>query len=100
MDLGLALVPYREDIVAGETAVLVIAIKHNGDDECYGFNNESYLVEDRRLHDRAIDQGISRVIVRVVSGDLVRLGEFELRNPGSSVNDFEIVDVPGARPVW
>src|SRR5438132_12181596 len=38
----------------------------------------------------AIDQGIGRVIVRVVSGDLARLGEFELRNPSNSLNDFVI----------
>ncbi len=93
-DPGLILVPHREDILAGESAVLDVALKFNGLTDCYGFNNENYLQPDLRLPDHVVGQGVCRVIVRVASGGLVCVKEFELQNPGAGLNDFALVDQP------
>lgn len=90
-DPGLILVPHREDILAGDSAMLVVAVKFNGELECFGFNNENYLVPNQRPPDRQVGQGVSRIVVRVAAGDLVRIAEFELQNPGPMVNDFALI---------
>jgi len=71
----------------------------NGDADCFGFNNENYLVPDLRLPDHVVGQGASRVVVRVAAGALVRIAEFQLHNPGTKLNDFALT--PGApHAVW
>jgi hypothetical protein len=53
------------------------------------------------LPDRVIGAGVHRVIVRVASGDLVRVRAFELRNESAKVADFALVETPdGGRGVW
>jgi len=101
-DPGLILVPHREDILPGESAALDIAVKFDGDTDCYGFNNLNYLESDLRLADHRVAQGTCRVLVRVVSGDYVRLEEFELRNPGTDLDGFSIAEVADRRTriVW
>ena len=89
-DPGLILVPHREDVFAGEPATIDVAVKFEGDQDCFGFNNENYLVADQRLPDHRVGQGVSGVVVRIAAGDLVRVAEFHLHNPGTSLNDFAL----------
>jgi hypothetical protein len=101
-DPGLIFVPHREDILAGESAVLDIALKLDGDTDCYGFNNLNYMDSSHRLAEHRVEQGTCRVLVRVVSGDYVRVEQFELRNTGTSLKGFSLGEVMDRRTriVW
>jgi hypothetical protein len=97
----LILVPHREDIPAGESAVLDVAVKFNGEPDCYGFNNENYLDPTLHLPDHQVGQGVCRVVVRVAAGDLVRVAEFQLHNTGIGLNDFALTGAPNRqRAIW
>jgi len=98
-DPGLILVPHREDVFAGQPATIDVAVKLDGDGDCFGFNNENYLVADHRLADHLVGQGVSRVVVRIAAGELVRVAEFHLHNPGTTLNDF-VLTAGAPNAVW
>lgn len=62
-DPGAALTGHRETIVQGDPPhSIVVAIKHEGDVNCYGFNDRSYLSEGGRNPEWALPEG--RYLVR------------------------------------
>jgi hypothetical protein len=83
----------RIDVHAGETQELDIAARFDEDQECYGFNNESYFRRWRNSEWR-LDTGEYLVEVTVVSSGQICTGLFRLINRVRS-EDFRLED---ARP--
>lgn len=82
----------REDIPAGMDAQVAIAFKYTGQQACFGFNNENYLVPDLRVPTRELPLGQFRVRVIVTAGESVATGEFLLLNPSPELGNFELAD--------
>jgi hypothetical protein len=78
------LIPYRETIPPGEWAPINIAIKIDGDRDCCGFNNRSYLYADLRDPEKVLHWGETFVrIVMFVEGKPTSSPWFRLLNPES-----------------
>lgn len=93
LDINAVLIPHRETIPPGEHAFLDVAIKHQGDRQCYAFNNESYFYADKtwRHPDRRLDA--ERIFVRAlvyVAGKRHPSEWFILENRDASVASFAL----------
>jgi hypothetical protein len=90
IDLGLVFQIPREDIHAGEEAEISIAVKHQNEEKCYGFNNRSYLFPAYKNPDWEIGLGKHRVTVRLSCGDLYIHRDFLLNNLSNKIEDFKL----------
>ena len=61
-------VPDSIDIAPNDSEILDIALKIDGDDECYGWNTEGYFHENFRNKNWRINEKRARVEVRVATG--------------------------------
>jgi hypothetical protein len=81
----------RIDVYAGEEELLDVAVRFQGEKDCYGWNNEAYLYNWRAPHWKL---GPGRYLVRVVitsSGQSCK-GVFRLVNDVESLGDFRLID--------
>jgi hypothetical protein len=90
IDPGLVYQIPREDIHAGEEAEISIAVKHQNEEECYGFNNKSYMFSAWKNPDWKIGLGKHRVAVRLSCGDLYITRNFFLNNQSNRIDDFKL----------
>lgn len=80
----------RIDLYPGETEILDIAVRVGDDDECYGWNNETYFSTPRwRNPDWKLKSGQYLVTVAVVSSGQKCVGYFRLVNDVSRA-DFRL----------
>jgi hypothetical protein len=80
----------RMDIYPGETETLDVAVRFEGDIDCYGWNNEAYLHPDRR--NPAWRLPASRYLVKasiVTSGD-TWINAFRLANDVVRLDDLRL----------
>lgn len=89
-DPGLILQIPREDIPAGEFAEINVAVKHQGEAECYAFNNRSYVFGGWKNSDWKMSLGKHKIKARVSSGDIYIEQNFILNNAGNSIEDFKL----------
>jgi hypothetical protein len=73
----------REFINPDDEATLNIAIKQQGVDNCFAFNNRSYLFPNWSNSDWALELGTFWVRVRVVAAEVEAVDVFHLVNTGS-----------------
>ncbi len=82
-DLGLALAIPREHINPGDHAEVAIALKKDGDLDCFAFNNRSYLYPPNWSNPEwRLERGTYWVRVLVTSGEVQAQGSFYLINTG------------------
>jgi hypothetical protein len=80
----------RIDIPAGESAPLDVAVRFEGEDICYGWNNESYRYDWR--HPRwKLPNGRYLVQVTVICSGYKKTGLFRLMNTAATLHDFRLV---------
>ncbi len=80
----------RMDIYPGENAAIDIAVQLDGDSECYGWSNDSYLQTPFwRPHAWKLLQGEYLVRIRVLSSGETLSGVFKIKNAGTRLY-FEI----------
>jgi hypothetical protein len=91
VDLGAVLIPHRETIPPGGSASINVAVKHQGDRQCYGFNNRSYGFPQWRSPQQRLDCicAVVRVIINF-EGRPHRSPAFVLDNPDASVANFTL----------
>jgi hypothetical protein len=67
LELAVSMIYARDyiDIPSGSKTTLDVALKLDGDEQCYGWNNESYTKRDFRNKDWELDRGVYIVEVRV-----------------------------------
>ena len=70
------------DILPGASEPLDVVVRYDGEDECYGWNNESYFVSIRNPKWR-LPKGRYAVEVRICSASEVCEKEFRLTNEGA-----------------
>ena len=102
VDLGAVLIPQREVIPPNEDGVVNVAVKFEGEDHFYAFNNESYAPGDDggawRHTKLRFGQDHLLVTVEVLTeGHRVKSRNFLLRNPNASVDNFEVSEVKKTR---
>jgi hypothetical protein len=75
-----------------------VALKIEGDEDCYGFANESYAAGAVwRQPDYRLPRGAHRIVAQAVSGEIrSNSAAFILRNDGPNRSDLWI-DVPRRR---
>ena len=70
------------DVYPGASEVLDVVVRVDGEDACYGWNNETYFYQDWRNPDRKLDNRIYLVEVTVTSSGRKRKDYFRLTNDG------------------
>lgn len=94
LNVGAILIPHRETIPPGDSASINVAVKFEGDLQCYGFNNRSYGFQDEgqwRYSKQRLDSTSAYVgIVISFEGKEYRSPDFVLDNPDSSVASFTL----------
>jgi hypothetical protein len=71
--------------------VLDVAIKHNGEIECYGFNAQSYAPQAQpgwKDPNKRISLPQCLLKVKVTSGDISKAKDFTLKNPDKAIENF------------
>lgn len=88
-----AFIGETETILSEEDKPLDVALKFDGEDEFYGFNNWSYIREQWKNPDWRCDlkEVLLRAHFRCDSSKVVK--EFIIVNPGKSIKEFQIKEV-------
>lgn len=89
VDLGLALVVSRENIPAGESSEISVAMKSSGETEAFAFNNESYL-HGWKKPDFILDEKRYIIAIKVMSGGYEWTEKFSLLNLDSKTSRFKL----------
>ncbi|MCB9813201.1 MAG: hypothetical protein H6772_02210 [Pseudomonadales bacterium] len=85
------LIPSRETIPQGEEANISIAIKENGDDSFFLFNNESYL-HNWKNPDFELKDNKYWLKIRLLADGHEYTKEFLLSNPSKSLKNFKVLE--------
>lgn len=80
----------RETIPPGESSEISIAVKLDGEDNCYAFNNESYLHEWKNPNFE-LDQKRYIVKVKIAAEGKEWEKEFVLINLGKTIKNFRLI---------
>ncbi len=78
----------RFDIHANAEQQLAVAVKFEGERECWIFSNESYPCKRWQKPEWRLDAGTYTVTLRVFYESGVAVRQFRLKNAGTSRNDF------------
>jgi hypothetical protein len=83
----------RRDIYPGESEPFDVATRFEEEKECYGWNNETYFIQEGnwRNPNRKLDSGSYLVNVEIVSAGEKCTGLFRLINEGTR-KDFRLVE--------
>ncbi|QQG43980.1 MAG: hypothetical protein HYW86_03905 [Candidatus Roizmanbacteria bacterium] len=92
VNIGDALLVSRETIPPDESTEISIAIKKQGMDECYAFNNESYLYSWEKP-DFQLDQKRYLLKVKIAAEGKEWVRNFILLNLGKSLKNFRLVRI-------
>jgi hypothetical protein len=70
------------DIPAGSSTILDVVFRQRGDDDCYGWNDENYLLDDWRqpINRRRLDPGQYIAEVKIQTGGQEFTNMFVIRN--------------------
>jgi|SRR5208337_665005 len=79
----------RIDVYPGEEETLDVAVRFNGEPECYGWNNESYF-NNWRTPDWKLDRGTYLVRVVIASSGNKFVGRFRLMNEADPLTAFHL----------
>jgi hypothetical protein len=79
------------DVYNHDDQHLSVAIKYEGQDDCYLFSNESYLYQDLMNPAWRLARGKYRLRVTVYYEREPSIQDFWLRNEGATLNDFILV---------
>lgn len=95
IDIGEVLVIPREIIPVDEETSLVIGIKINGQESCFGFNNHSYFYSQDKWRDPEfeLNEKKYKVQVKISSEGNVWSKKFLLLNPGKLLKNFKLYDL-------
>jgi hypothetical protein len=91
IDLNAVIIPYRETMPAGDHAILDVAIKHQGDKQCYAFSNQSFIYDAKGFRHPALRLDAQQIYVQAivyVEGKRYPSEWFVLENPAASLNKF------------
>jgi hypothetical protein len=94
VDLGLALIPPRESFVAGEGSPIPVALKQASVQDCFAFNNRSYLYANWSNPDWVLGTGTYWVRITVKSAEVEMVGVFYLSNTGTGLAGVQVQNVP------
>jgi hypothetical protein len=83
----------RMDVYPGEQETLDVVVRFKGDQECYGWNNESYF-NNWRTPDWKLDRGTYLVRVVIASSGSKFVGRFRLMNEAEPLTAFHLTDLP------
>jgi hypothetical protein len=87
----------RVDVPAGEPEVFPVVARFDDDEDCYGFNNESFRSSPRwRIPDRKLPKGQYLVDVTLLSSGQKVSKTFTLLNEGS-LSEFRLEPSPAMR---
>lgn len=90
LDFARAATESRIDVYPGEEEVLDVAVRFDGEAECYGWNNDSYLYNWRNPNWK-LPRGRYLVKVVITSSGRKCSGVFRLVNDVDSRTDFRLV---------
>lgn len=79
-DLARMNVGLNADIAPGETEYLDVAVRFRGEDDCYGWNNETYSIADKHNPKWKLGRGQYLVRVTMISSGLIFSEIFRLVN--------------------
>lgn len=85
------LLPSRDTIPPGETAMVSVAIKESGEDSFFAFNNESYLHNWKNADFELKDNKYWLKILLLSDGEEYSM-EFLLLNPSKSLRNFKVTN--------
>lgn len=91
INIGDALITSRETLPPGEESEIGIAIKEDGKNEAYGFNNESYLFSWKKP-DFELSEKRYILKVKVAAEGKEWSEEFVLVNLGKTLRNFKLVE--------
>lgn len=89
VDIGSALLVSRETIPPGEESEISIALKQNGEKECFAFNNESYLHAWKKP-DFKLEEKRYIVRVKISAEGRTWQKDFVLLNLGTTMKNFKL----------
>lgn len=90
VNIGDALIVSRETIPPDESTEISVAVKKQGTDECYAFNNESYLYSWQKP-DFQLDQKRYIVQIKIAAEGKEWTKNLVLLNLGKSLKNFKLV---------
>lgn len=81
----------RIDVYPGEEEIVDVAVRHDGDEDCYGVNNEQYFSSPPWRNPRwKLPKGRYLVKVVITSSGQKCVGAFRLINDVDSRTDFRL----------
>jgi hypothetical protein len=91
-DFGRAATESRVDVYPGEETLLDIAVRFEDEENCYGWNNDSYFFNWRNPNWRLTQD---RYLVKVVitSSGQRCVGKFRMINNVNSYSDFRVTEL-------
>jgi len=80
------------DVYPGDTELLDVAVRVDGEDDCYGWNDETYYYQNWRNPNRRLGRSIFLVDVIVTSSGKKSIGHFRVANDGPALASFRLIE--------
>jgi hypothetical protein len=92
-DFTRAITESRIDVYPGEQELLDVAVRFDGETDCYGWNNDTYQYRDWRNPSWKLPSGRYLVKVVITSSGQKCVGKFRLINNVDGLADFCLTDI-------